>query len=131
MYISSFCKLIRTNVFLFSQHCIKGIKEFENTRVRVSPCGQFRQPFKDRVTLWSCYSFHETSQKPNHRRNTLPPATFTDEIFRQPPFRPKSTPTRAPPSDLPSGRSLIGKYLPMRPHPPISGPALKFTLQRV
>ena len=46
MYVSSFCKLMRINVFLFSQHGIKAIKEFENTRVRVSPCGQFRQPIK-------------------------------------------------------------------------------------
>ena len=46
MYISSFCKLMRINIFLFSQHGIRAIKEFENTRVRVSPCGQFRQPIK-------------------------------------------------------------------------------------
>ena len=71
-------------------------------------------PSKDRVTLRSCYSLHEASQKPNHRRNTLPPATFTNEIFQRPPFRLKSTPARAPPSDLPSGGSLVGKYLPKR-----------------
>ena len=46
MYVSSFCKLMRINVFLFSQHGIRDIKEFENTRVRVSPCGQFRQPIQ-------------------------------------------------------------------------------------
>ena len=43
MYVSSFCKLMRINVFLFSQHGIRAIKDFENTRVRVSPCDQFRQ----------------------------------------------------------------------------------------
>ena len=42
MYVSSFCKFMRINVFLFSQHGIRAIKEFENTRVRVSLCGQFR-----------------------------------------------------------------------------------------
>ena len=41
MYVSSFCKLMRINVFIFSQHDIRGIKEFENTRVRVSPRDQF------------------------------------------------------------------------------------------
>ena len=46
MYVSSFCKLRRINVFLFSQHGIRAIKEFENTRVRVSPCGQSRQPIQ-------------------------------------------------------------------------------------
>ena len=46
MYVSSFCKLMRINVFLFSQHGIRAIKEFENTRVRVSPYGQFRQPIQ-------------------------------------------------------------------------------------
>ena len=46
MYIYSFCKLMRINVFLFFQHGIRTIKEFENTRVRVSPCGQFRQPIQ-------------------------------------------------------------------------------------
>ena len=46
MYVSSFCKLIRINVFFFSQHGIRAIKEFENTRVRVSPCSQFREPIQ-------------------------------------------------------------------------------------
>ena len=71
-------------------------------------------PSKDHVTLRSCYNLHEASQKPNHHRNTLPLATFTGEIFRRPPFRPKSTPTGAPPSDLPFGGSLARKYLPTR-----------------
>ena len=84
-------------------------------------------PSKDRVTLQSCYSLHEASQKPNHRRNTLPPTTFTGEIFRRPPFRPKSTPTGVSPSDLPFNGSFVKKYLPTCPHVPISGRALKFT----
>ena len=46
MYVSSFCKLMRINVFLFSQHGIRAIKEFENTRARVSPYGQFQQPIQ-------------------------------------------------------------------------------------
>ena len=46
MYVFSFCKLMRINVFLFSQHGIRAIKEFENIRVRVSPCSQFRQPIQ-------------------------------------------------------------------------------------
>ena len=46
MYVSSFRNLMRINVFIFSQHGIRAIKEFENTRVRVSPCGQFRQPIQ-------------------------------------------------------------------------------------
>ena len=46
MYVSSICKLMRINVFLFSQHGIRAIKEFENIRVRVSPCGQFREPIQ-------------------------------------------------------------------------------------
>ena len=46
MYVSSFCILMRINVFSFSQYGIRAIKEFENTRVRVSPCGQFRQPIQ-------------------------------------------------------------------------------------
>ena len=46
MYVSSFCTLMRINVFLFSQHGIRAIKEFENTRVRVLPCSQFRQPIQ-------------------------------------------------------------------------------------
>ena len=37
MYVSSFCKLMIINVFIFSQHGIRAIKEFENTRVMVSP----------------------------------------------------------------------------------------------
>ena len=65
-------------------------------------------PSKDCVTIRSYYSLHEASRKPNHRWSTLPPATFTGKIFQQPPFRPKSTPTGAPPSDLPSGGSLAG-----------------------
>ena len=46
MYVSSFCKLMSINIFIFSQHGIRAIKEFENTRVRVSSCGQFQQPIQ-------------------------------------------------------------------------------------
>ena len=46
MYVSSFCKLMRINVFIFSQHGIRAIKKFENTRIRVSSCSQFRQPIQ-------------------------------------------------------------------------------------
>ena len=46
MYVFSFYRLIRINVFLLSQHGIRAIKEFESTMVRVSPCGQFRQPIQ-------------------------------------------------------------------------------------
>ena len=60
-------------------------------------------PSKYRVTIRSCYSIHEASQKLNHLRSTLSSTTFTGEIFRRPPFRPTSTPIGAPPSDLPSG----------------------------
>ena len=56
---------------------------------------------------------------------------FTGEIFGRPPFRSKSTPTRVPPSNLFSGGSLAGKYIPTRPHAPIFGPTLKFTRRRV
>ena len=63
MYVSSFCKLMRINVFFFSQHGIRAIKEFENTRVRVSPCGQFRQsiqrPCHNPVVLQSSRSLTE------------------------------------------------------------------------
>ena len=63
MYVSSFCKSMRINVFLFSQHGIRAIKEFENTRVKVSPCGQFRQPIPrschNPVVLQSSQSFTE------------------------------------------------------------------------
>ena len=128
MHVSYFCKLMRINVFLFSQHGIRAIKGFENTRVRVSLCGQFRQPIHTLIVLQSSRSLTE---EPNHRRNTLSPATFTGDIFRRPPFRPKSTPTGVPPSNLPSGGSLTGKYLPTRPHAPIFGPGLKFTCRCV
>ena len=37
-------------------------------------------PSKDRVTIRLCYSLHEASRKPNHRRNTLPPATFIGDL---------------------------------------------------
>ena len=80
MYVSSFCILMRINVFLFSQHGIRAIKEFENNRVKVSPCGQFRQPIQRSCHNRSYYSLHETSRKPNHRRRTLSPATFTGDV---------------------------------------------------
>ena len=66
MYVSSFCKLMRINVFLFSQHGIRAIKEFENTRVRVSPCGQFRKPIQrpchNPVVLQSSRNLIETKE---------------------------------------------------------------------
>ena len=46
MYVNFFFKLMRIIVFLFSQHGIKVIEEFGNIRVRVLPCGQFRQPIQ-------------------------------------------------------------------------------------
>ena len=69
MYVSSFCKLMRINVFIFSQHGIRAIKEFENTRIRVSPCGQFRQsiqrPCHNPVVLQSSRSL--TKAKPSSK----------------------------------------------------------------
>ena len=70
MYVSYFCKLMKINVFLFSQHGIKAIKEFENTRVRVSPCGQFRQPVQrpchTPVVLLSSRSLTEIKPSSEH-----------------------------------------------------------------
>ena len=83
-------------------------------------------PSKDRVTIRSCYSLHEASQKPI---STVTVAS--NEIFRLPLFRPKSTPIGAPLSDLHSSGSLVGKQLYTSSHAPISGPTLKFTSQRV
>ena len=66
MYVSSFCKLMRMNVFFFSQHGIRVIKEFENTRVRVSPCGQFQQhiqrPCHNPAVLQSSRNLIETKE---------------------------------------------------------------------
>ena len=127
MYASSFCKLMRINVFIFSQHGIRAIKEFENTRVRVSSCGQFRQPIQrpchTPVVLQSSRSLTEAKPLSEH--------LATGEIFWRPPFQPKSTPTGVPPSDLPSDGSLAGKYLTTSPHALISGPTLKFMSRRV
>ena len=54
------------NVFIFSQHGIRVIKEIENTRVRVSPCGQFQQPIQrpchNPVVLQSSQSLTETKE---------------------------------------------------------------------
>ena len=37
-------------------------------------------PSNDHVTLWSCYSLHKASQKPNHRQNILLPARFFGDL---------------------------------------------------
>ena len=127
MYVSSFCKLMRINVFIFFQHGIRAIKEFENTSVRVLPCGQFRQPIQrpchTPVMLQSSRSLIEAKPSSDH--------LAAGNFYRQPPFRPKSTPTGVPPSDLPFGGSLAEKYLPTRPHALISSPMLKFMRRRV
>ena len=112
MYVSFFRKLMRINVFFFSQHGIRAIKEFENTRVRVSLCGQFRKPIQrlchTSSMLQSSRSLTEAKPSSEH--------LAVGNFYRRPPLKPKSTSTGAPPSDLPSGGSLIEKYLPMRPH---------------
>ena len=126
MYVSSFCKLMKINVFIFSQHGIKAKKEFENTRIRVSSCGQFRQPIQrpchTPFMLQSSRSLTEVKPSSEH--------LAVDNFFRRPPFRPESTPIGASLSNLPSGGSLVGKYLPTSPHAPISGPTLKLTWVR-
>ena len=40
------CKLMRIRVSIFSQHGNRARKEFETTRVKVLPSGQFRQPIQ-------------------------------------------------------------------------------------
>ena len=54
------------NAFLFSQHGIRAIKEFKNTRVRVSLCGQFRKPIQrpcqNPVVLQSSRSLTKTKE---------------------------------------------------------------------
>ena len=86
----------------------------------------YDNPSKDLVTIRSCYSLHEASQKP---KSIVTMAS--GEIFRRPLFWPKSTPTRAPPSDLHSGGSLAKKQLYTHSQALISGPAQKFTRRRV
>ena len=80
MYVSSFCKLMRMNVFFFSQHGIRAKKDFENTRVRVSPCGQFQQPIQrschNPVVLQSSRSLTETKE----HTNSLP-SRFSDDLY--------------------------------------------------
>ena len=127
MYVSSFCKLMRMNVFIFSQHSIRTKKEFENIRVKVSLCGQFQQPIQrpshTPVVLQSSRSLTQAKPLSKH--------LAASKIYLRPPFRPKSTPTEAPLSDLPSSGSLAEKYFPMCPHTPISGPTLKFKSRRL
>ena len=119
MYVSSFFKLMRINVFLFSQHGIRAIKEFENTKVRVSPCGQFRKPIQrlchTSIVLQSSRSFTEAKPSLEH--------LAADNFYMRPPFWPKSTSTGAHPSE---GGSLAKKYLPTCSHAPISSLELKF-----
>ena len=90
--------------------------------------------------MWSILATHPTTvshfglvtifTKP-HRSQTIVGTPCHRQLFRRPPFRPKSILTRAPPSDLPYGGSLIGKYFPTCPHALISDPALKFMRRRV
>ena len=103
MYVSSFCKLMRINVFIFFQHGIRAIKEFENTRVRVSPCGQFRQPIQrpchNPVVLQSSQSLTEAKPSSeyltagNFYRRDFPATSIPIEehtnrsAFVQSPFR--------------------------------------------
>ena len=63
----------------------------------------------------------------SRRRSTLQLATFSCDIFRQPPFQPTSIPAGASLSDLHSDGSLVGKHLSMRRHALIFSPMLKFT----
>ena len=124
MYVFSFCKLMRINVFLFSQHGIRAIKEFENTRVRVSPCGQFRQPIprpcQNPVVLQSSRSL--TKAKPS------------SEYLAAGNFYPQDFPTTSIPAEEHTNRSAslrsTFQWKPRRKitsHTPISGPVLKFT----
>ena len=85
MYVFSFCKLMRINVFLFSQHGIRAIKEFENTRVRVLSCVQFQQPIQrpchNPIVLRSSRSL--TEAKPlseNLALGNFYPARFSDNL---------------------------------------------------
>ena len=76
-------------------------------------------PSNDHVTLRSCYSLHKTSQKPNHRRNTLSSVRFFKNLHSgQRAHRQE----RLPPIYLPMEASPKNTF----PHASISGPVLKF-----
>ena len=128
MYVFSFCKLMRINVFLFSQHGIRVIKEFENTRVRVSPCGQFRQPIQRTchtpVVLQSSRSLTEAKPSSKH--------LATNNFYRRD-FLVTSIPAKKHTNKSASLRSPF-QWKPRQKipsHEPISGPALKFTRRQV
>ena len=124
MYVSSFCKLMKINVFLFSQHGIRAIKGFENTRVRVSPCGQFWKPIQrpchNSDVLQSSQSL--TEAKPSSE------CLAADNFYRQ------DFPVTSIPAEKHTNRSAsLQSPFRWKPcwkitsHAPISGPALKFT----
>ena len=125
MYVFSFCKLMRINVFLFSQHGIRAIKEFENTRVRVSPCGQFRQPI----------------QRPSHTlvvlqySRSLVEAKPSSEHLAAGNFYQRDFPTTSIIVDEHTNRSAslrsTFRWKPRRKIAPISGSTLQFTRRRV
>ena len=132
MYVSSFCKLMRINVFLFSQHGIRAIKELENTRVRVSPCGQFRQPIPrpchNPVVLQSSRSLTEAKQSSkylaagNFYRQDVPVTSIPTEEHtnKSASFRSTFMVEASPENNFTRAHT-----------PPISGPALNFTRRRV
>ena len=75
--------------------------------------------------------FTKPHRNHNHRRNTLLWTTFSDEIFRRPPFQLTSNPTRASLSDLPSDGSLTRKPFSKCRQGLISSPMLIFTRRRM
>ena len=122
MYVSS-CKLMRINIFLFSQHGIRAIKEFENTRVRVSPSGQFRQhiqrPCHTSVVLQSSRSLTEAKPASEH--------LAADNFYRRD-FLATFIPAKEHTNKSAFLRSTF-RWKPRRKipfHAPISGPTLKF-----
>ena len=115
-------------MFLFSQHGIRAIKEFENTRVRVSPCGQFLQPIPrpchNPVVLQSSRSL--TEAKPS------------SEYFAANNFYRQYFPTTSIPVEEHTNRSVSLRFTfrwkprqKITSQAPISGPTLKFTRRRV
>ena len=124
MYVSSFCKSMRINVFLFYQHGIRAIKEFENTRVRVSSCGQFQQsiqrPCHTLVVLQSSRSLTEAKPSSKHLaadnfyRRDFPVTFILAEEHTN-----RSASLRSTFRWKPRGK--------ITSHSPISSPTLKFT----
>ena len=112
---------MRIRVFLFSQHGIRAIKEFENIKVRVSPCDQFRQSIH---RLCHTPVALQSSRKPQPPLEYLAAGNFLCQDF----------PTTSIPVDEHTNRSVsLGSTLRWKPrrkillHEPISNPALKFT----